>query len=251
MNLRCARPARLRGGPSATTLRIPQAWFPSLFFPLALLAIFTASFSDAPGHVPGFPPVRGFLDFAVAGIGPAGRAHRRAPAQARRSPRTWRPGSSTGSSPRPSRGGPSSSAGSARASPRASCRALLFLGIAVAFGARVEGGLGGVLVLIAVRGAPRRGDRRAGRHPRASDRVGRGRAGHVPAVLRPAVLLVGVLPARDDDRLVQGHRRRQPDLAHRRRHARAGHRRRHPHARRSSASHSRWGSRCCRSASPR
>lgn len=50
-----------------TTLRIPQAWFPSLFFPLALLAIFTGSFSNAPGNVPGFPPVRGFLDFAVAG----------------------------------------------------------------------------------------------------------------------------------------------------------------------------------------
>ena len=49
------------------TLRLPQAWFPSLFFPMALLAIFTGSFGDAPGNVPGFPPVRGFLDFAVAG----------------------------------------------------------------------------------------------------------------------------------------------------------------------------------------
>lgn len=49
------------------TVRLPQAWFPSLFFPMALLAIFTGSFGDAPGNVPGFPPVRGFLDFAVAG----------------------------------------------------------------------------------------------------------------------------------------------------------------------------------------
>ena len=49
------------------TLRLPQAWFPSLFFPMALLAIFTGSFGDAPGNVPGFPPVRGFLDFAIAG----------------------------------------------------------------------------------------------------------------------------------------------------------------------------------------
>jgi ABC-2 type transport system permease protein len=49
------------------TLRVPQAWFPSLFFPLLLLAIFTGSFAAAPGAVPGFPEVAGFLDFAVAG----------------------------------------------------------------------------------------------------------------------------------------------------------------------------------------
>ena len=49
------------------TLRLPQAWFPSLFFPLVLMAIFTGSFGDAPGSIPGFPPVRGFLDFAVSG----------------------------------------------------------------------------------------------------------------------------------------------------------------------------------------
>jgi ABC-2 type transport system permease protein len=49
------------------TLRSPQAIFPSLFFPLVLMAIFTASFGGAPGRLPGFPPVRGFLDFAVAG----------------------------------------------------------------------------------------------------------------------------------------------------------------------------------------
>lgn len=47
--------------------REPLAWFPSLFFPMLLLAIFTASFGQAPGNIPGFPPVRGFLDFAVAG----------------------------------------------------------------------------------------------------------------------------------------------------------------------------------------
>lgn len=50
-----------------TTIRLPQAWFPALFFPLVLMAIFTASFGGAPGLVPGFPPVRGFLDFAVCG----------------------------------------------------------------------------------------------------------------------------------------------------------------------------------------
>jgi ABC-2 type transport system permease protein len=49
------------------TIRTPQALVPSLFFPLALMAIFTASFGNAPGAIPGFPPVRGFLDFAIAG----------------------------------------------------------------------------------------------------------------------------------------------------------------------------------------
>ncbi|MGD9572502.1 MAG: ABC transporter permease [Thermoleophilia bacterium] len=49
------------------TLRTPQALIPSLFFPLFLLATFSASFADAPGAIPGFPPVRGFLDFALSG----------------------------------------------------------------------------------------------------------------------------------------------------------------------------------------
>lgn len=49
------------------TFRTPQALFPGLFFPLVLLAIFTGSFGSAPGRIPGFPPVRGFLDFALAG----------------------------------------------------------------------------------------------------------------------------------------------------------------------------------------
>ena len=31
------------------------------------MAIFTASFGNAPGSIPGFPPVRSFLDFALAG----------------------------------------------------------------------------------------------------------------------------------------------------------------------------------------
>jgi ABC-2 type transport system permease protein len=49
------------------TVRTPQALVPSLFFPLVLMAIFTGSFGNAPGTIPGFPPVRGFLDFALAG----------------------------------------------------------------------------------------------------------------------------------------------------------------------------------------
>ncbi len=67
MNLTLRQTGALAWRSVRTTLRIPQSWFPSMFFPLALLAIFTGSFSDAPGRVPGFPPVRGFLDFAVAG----------------------------------------------------------------------------------------------------------------------------------------------------------------------------------------
>jgi ABC-2 type transport system permease protein len=49
------------------TVRLPQAWVPSLFFPLVLMAIFSGSFGNAPGQVPGFPDVAGFLDFVIAG----------------------------------------------------------------------------------------------------------------------------------------------------------------------------------------
>ncbi len=56
----------LAGRALRTARRQPFAWFPSLFFPLILMAIFTGSFGAAT-HLPGFPPVRGFLDFAVSG----------------------------------------------------------------------------------------------------------------------------------------------------------------------------------------
>ena len=49
------------------TFRFPQAWFPSLFFPLVLMAIFTASFGRSIGFIPGFPHVDGFLSFALTG----------------------------------------------------------------------------------------------------------------------------------------------------------------------------------------
>lgn len=49
------------------TFRFPQAWFPSLFFPLVLMAIFTASFGKSIDFIPGFPKVDGFLSFAVTG----------------------------------------------------------------------------------------------------------------------------------------------------------------------------------------
>lgn len=56
----------LAGRALRTAKRQPFAWFPSLFFPLILMAIFTGSFGAAT-QLPGFPPVRGFLDFAVSG----------------------------------------------------------------------------------------------------------------------------------------------------------------------------------------
>jgi ABC-2 type transport system permease protein len=134
------------------TLRLPQAWFPSIFFPLTLMAIFTGSFTETFSRVPGFPDVPSFLDFAVAGAIVQGILI----------------------------GGTSAGAAFATdieggffdrlvASPvsRAAIllgrlggsvalgvgQAVLFIGIAVLFGARVEGGVAGfvlVLVLAAV-----------------------------------------------------------------------------------------------------
>jgi ABC-2 type transport system permease protein len=130
-----------------TTLRIPQAWFPSLFFPLMLLAIFTGSFGDAPGQVPGFPPVRGFLDFAIAGsvlqgvliagtsAGSAFAADMEtgffdrlvASPVSRWAILTGRLGASV---------------------VQGVVQGMLFLGIAVIFGARLQAGIGGVLLLV-------------------------------------------------------------------------------------------------------
>lgn len=67
MRLAAVQTAALARRSVMGTLRTPQALFPSLFFPLVLMAIFTGSFGSAPGRIPGFPPVRGFLDFALAG----------------------------------------------------------------------------------------------------------------------------------------------------------------------------------------
>ncbi len=130
-----------------TTLRIPQAWFPSLFFPLALLAIFTGSFSDAPGHVPGFPPVRGFLDFAIAGTVLQGVLIAGTGAGA-----AFAADMETGFFDRLVASPVSRWAillGRLGASvTQGILQGFLFLGIAVAFGARVDAGVRGVLVLI-------------------------------------------------------------------------------------------------------
>lgn len=130
-----------------TTLRLPQAWFPSLFFPLLLLAIFTGSFSDAPGRVPGFPPVRGFLDFAVAGSILQGVLIAGTGAGA-----AFAADMETGFFDRLVASPVSRWAiliGRLGASvTQGIAQGLLFLGIAVAFGARVQAGLGGILILV-------------------------------------------------------------------------------------------------------
>ncbi len=132
-----------------TTMRLPQAWFPALFFPLVLMAIFTASFGGAPGNIPGFPPVRGFLDFAVCGaiiqgVLIAGTSAGAAFAtdiengffdRLLASP-TSRVAILTG------RLGASMALGVAMA--------LLFIGIAAMFGARVDGGVMGIIVVVII-----------------------------------------------------------------------------------------------------
>ena len=132
-----------------TTMRLPQAWFPALFFPLVLMAIFTASFGGAPGTIPGFPPVRSFLDFAVSGaiiqgvlIGgtTAGAAFATdieggffdrlvASPTSRTSILTGRLGASIA---------------------LGVGQALLFIAIAAIFGARVDGGLIGIIVVVVI-----------------------------------------------------------------------------------------------------
>ena len=132
-----------------TTIRLPQAWFPALFFPLVLMAIFTASFGGAPGTIPGFPPVRSFLDFAVSGaiiqgvlIGgtSAGAAFATdieggffdrlvASPTSRTSILTGRLGASIA---------------------LGVGQALLFISVAAIFGARVDGGVLGLLIVVVI-----------------------------------------------------------------------------------------------------
>ncbi len=129
------------------TVRTPQALFPSLFFPLILMAIFTASFGDAPGAIPGFPPVRGFIDFALAGaivqgilIGgtSAGSAFALDIEGGFFDRLVASPVSRTAILAGRLAGGVS----------LAMVQTLLFLAIGIAFGARVEGGVTGVAILL-------------------------------------------------------------------------------------------------------
>jgi ABC-2 type transport system permease protein len=133
------------------TLRTPQAVFPSLFFPLVLMAIFTGSFGNAPGTIPGFPPVRGFLDFALAGavvqgvlIGgtTAGAAFGLDIEGGFFDRLVASPVSRVAILAGRLAGGVA----------LAMVQAVLFLSIGIAFGARVEGGLAGVVILMTLAG---------------------------------------------------------------------------------------------------
>jgi ABC-2 type transport system permease protein len=129
--------------------REPVAWFPTLFFPLLLMAIFTGSFGETPGRIPGFPPIRGFLDFAVAGsvlqaallIGTvAGTALARDIEGGFFDRLVLSPVSRT-----------AILAGHlAGAVVLAVALGALFIGVAVAFGARVDGGIVGVLLVLLI-----------------------------------------------------------------------------------------------------
>jgi ABC-2 type transport system permease protein len=129
------------------TLRTPQALFPSLFFPLVLMAIFTSSFGTAPGTIPGFPPVRGFLDFALAGaivqgilIGgtTAGAAFALDIEGGFFDRLVASPVSRTAILAGRLGGGVA----------LAMAQAVLFVSVGVIFGARVQGGVAGVLILL-------------------------------------------------------------------------------------------------------
>lgn len=68
MSLALRQAAALGRRAVVNTSRIPQSWVPGLFFPLMLMVIFAGSFAAAPAFVRGFPEVDGFLDFVIAGI---------------------------------------------------------------------------------------------------------------------------------------------------------------------------------------
>jgi ABC-2 type transport system permease protein len=133
------------------TLRTPQALFPSLFFPLVLMAIFTASFAAAPGRIPGFPPVRGFLDFALSGavlqgilIGGtvAGAAFALDIEGGFFDRLVASPASRSAILAGRLAGGVA----------LALAQTILFLGVGIAFGARVQGGAAGVALLLVLAG---------------------------------------------------------------------------------------------------
>jgi ABC-2 type transport system permease protein len=147
VRLAAAQTAALARRSVVNTLRTPQALVPSLFFPLVLMAIFTASFGAAPGTIPGFPPVRGFLDFALAGAILQG---------------ILIGGTSAGAAfaldieggffdrlvASPVSRGAILAGRLAGGVALAMAQTVLFLAIGIAFGARVEGGAAGVAILL-------------------------------------------------------------------------------------------------------
>ena len=147
MRLAAAQTAALARRSVVGTLRTPQALFPSLFFPLVLMAIFTGSFGSAPGTIPGFPPVRGFLDFALAGAVLQGILIGGTTAGA-----AFALDIEGGFFDRlvasPVARGAILLGRLAGGVALAMFQTLLFLAIGIAFGARVEGGVAGVAILL-------------------------------------------------------------------------------------------------------
>lgn len=151
MRLAAVQTAALARRAVVGTLRTPQALFPSLFFPLVLMAIFTASFAAAPGRIPGFPPVRGFLDFALSGavlqgilIGGtvAGAAFALDIEGGFFDRLVASPASRSAILAGRLAGGVA----------LALAQTVLFLGVGIAFGARVQGGAAGVALLLVLAG---------------------------------------------------------------------------------------------------
>ena len=147
MRLALVQTAALGRRAIVDTLRTPQALVPSLFFPLVLMAIFTGSFGNAPGTIPGFPDVRGFLDFALAGailqgilIGgtSAGSAFALDIEGGFFDRLVASPVSRTAILAGRLLGGVT----------LAMAQTVLFIAVGVAFGARVEGGVAGVVLLL-------------------------------------------------------------------------------------------------------
>ena len=151
MRLAAVQTAALARRAVVGTLRTPQALFPSLFFPLVLMAIFTASFAAAPGRIPGFPPVRGFLAFALSGavlqgilIGGtvAGAAFALDIEGGFFDRLVASPASRSAILAGRLAGGVA----------LALAQTVLFLGVGIAFGARVQGGAAGVALLLVLAG---------------------------------------------------------------------------------------------------
>ena len=151
MRLAAVQTAALARRAVVGTLRTPQALFPSLVFPLVLMAIFTASFAAAPGRIPGFPPVRGFLDFALSGavlqgilIGGtvAGAAFALDIEGGFFDRLVASPASRSAILAGRLAGGVA----------LALAQTVLFLGVGIAFGARVQGGAAGVALLLVLAG---------------------------------------------------------------------------------------------------
>ena len=191
-------PAPSRGGRSSGPCARLRRWCPGLFFPLVLMAIFTASFANAPGAIPGFPPVRSFLDFAIAGailqgilIGgtTAGAAFALDIEGGFFDRLVASPVSRTAILIGRLAGGV----------VIAMAQTLLFLAIGIAFGVRVEGGVVGRPRAAGAGRAAVGRDQRPRGVPGPALGLGRGGAGHVPPLLRAALLLVRLLPAGDDD----------------------------------------------------